>query len=409
MALHGPTGVRAAARRGAHALLRQAHRSSRLSRPRPAAIRNVLVSGYTGLGHMVLRSVLIAQVEELYPGATVTVIAGNSYGTEHVFHRRPVLVLPQDAGLFRKLRFFARLRRRRFDAALLTFDATPRFLIWGCLIAGIPIRIGHVAGAAVPDYYFTTCVALRRGGPRSEIDLNLDLLEALRGSPFERRYDPVVDLDEDTDVLGRYGLKGGEYITVQIGAANGLPTPKRWLPGYFRELLLRLLAEHPSLEIVALGDRGDLPLVERVCGGIETRRLKVVAGRIGVPETKALIARCRFLVCHDSGLLHLGNALGASVLALYGPSDPDVYTRRLATCHILQERCDCPRLGLFPGAESPDEARAAARCPAPECMRRLTVNRVFDACTALLNGRPQAAARDAAAHHPASSCSEGLA
>jgi ADP-heptose:LPS heptosyltransferase len=369
-----------------HGAIGAAGRSKFFTPPRPETPGAVLVSGYTGLGHFVLKSVLIRHIEELYPGCKVSIIAGNTFGTEQLLDGYETLILQPESSALRKLIFFWRLRRRRFDAVFLPCDAAPKFLIRGCVLAGIPIRVGHVfEGQSTPSYYYTVRVPVRRNGPRNEIDLNLDLLEAVYGKPFPRNYNPVVDVDRRALVSKAYGLLPKRYFCVQIGAANGLPTAKRWPEDHFRELLQRILEAHPEIAIVALGDKGDAPIVKRVCQGIVSKRLNNLAGITSLQETKSLIASGKFLICHDSGLLHIGNAVGTPVIALYGPSDADEYALRLPTFHILREACDCsPPLGLFPGLYEETEAERAARCPGPKCMRLLTVDRVYAKCAELL-------------------------
>lgn len=373
------------AKRIGHGFLGRAY-SLASGRARPLRrLERVLISGYTGLGHFVMKTVLIRQIEELYPGCAVTIIAGNAFGTEHVLSGYRTLILKEESGAFHKLFFFLKLRSERFDAVFLPCDASPRFLLRGCALAGIPIRVGHVFPEfPVPSYYYNVQVPVRRGGVRSEIDLNLDLLEAVYGAPFRRRYRPAVDVDRRLEVLEAHGLKPRSYVAVQPGAANGMPTTKRWLEEHFRELLRRLLEAYPALQIVVLGDRGDAPIASRVCDGADSERLKNLAGRTDLPATKTLIAHSRFLICHDSGLLHLGNAIGVPVLAIYGPSDPDYYAVQLPTFHLLRERCDCPQQGLFPGLYDAREDESAERCPVPECMRRLSVDKVFAKCAEIL-------------------------
>jgi len=44
--------------------------------------------------------------------------------------------------------------------------------------------------------------------------------------------------------------------------------------------------------------------------------------QLTLPQLAALLARCRVVVGHDSGVTHLAAAVGATVLALFGPTDP---------------------------------------------------------------------------------------
>ncbi len=359
-----------------------------LMRPVPSeGIHHVLISAYTGLGHFILRTAFIKKLEELYPGCRVTIIAGNSFGTEFILEKYPTLILKQESNALRKIFFFLKLRKERFDAVFLAFDAAPKFLIRGSILAGIPIRVGHVFDhIPIPSYYYTIKVPVVQRKTRSEIDLNLDLLQALYGKSFQRDYYPFVDTDGDTTILEINGLMKDAYVCLQMGSSNGQSSPKRWLEGHYRGLILKLMESYPGLGVVALGDKGDSPIVNRICEGIKSERVKNLSGKTSMGETKSLISYCKFLICHDSGLLHLGNALRKNVIAIYGPSNPDFYALNLPSCHVLRKPCDCtPLLGLFPGMLSePTEEEVVLKCPIPRCMERLTVDEVYEKCMELL-------------------------
>ena len=360
-----------------------------LMRPAPSdKIKKVLISGYTGLGAFVLKSVLIKKIRELYPGCMIFIIAGNSFGTEFVLHGYPTLILRQSSNALKKIIFFLKLRKEKIDVAFLPFDASPKFLIRGSILAGIPIRIGHVFDQeSFPRYYYTISIPVEDKKIRSEIDLNIDLLQALYKRNFQRNYQTSVDAKYDTEILEANGLKKDSYICLQMGGANGLPTTKRWLEPYYRELIKKLLEMYSDLNIVALGDEGDAAIVKSVCRGIHSNNLKNLAGKISIEEAKNLISSCKLLICHDSGLLHIGNALQKNIIAIYGPSDPDIYALELPTCHIIRKKCDCsPCQGLFPGKFSYiTEEEALSKCPVPKCMKIIKVNDVYNKCVELLN------------------------
>lgn len=349
--------------------------------------RHFLISGFTGLGHFILKTAFVKKLEELYPGCKITIIAGNTFGTEFVLKNYRTLILKQESNWLEKLIFFLRLRRLKIDTVFFSFDSSPAFLIRGSIVAGIPNRIGHVFDhIPIPRYYYTQQVPIRRGGVRSEIDMNLDLLQAFYGSGFKRDLKPVVDPGSIEEVLHKYTLKEKRYICLQMGSSNGLPTTKRWLEDHFRTLILWLIERNKNLTLVALGDSGDAHIVNRICEGLEGPRLLNLSGKSTIEETQSLVAASQLLICHDSSLLHLGNALGINVLALYGPSNPDLYALQTPTCHILRKPCDCtPLLGLFPGMlGEPTEEEAAKKCPVPLCMERLKPEEVYAKCLELL-------------------------
>jgi ADP-heptose:LPS heptosyltransferase len=177
-----------------------------------ASTRHFLISGYTGLGHFVLKTAFIKKLEELYPGCKITIVAGNTFGTEFVLKGYPTLILKQESGGLKKLIFFLRVRRMKIDTAFFFFDSSPAFFIRGSIVAGIPNRIGHVFNhIPIPKYYYTKQVPVRMTGVRSEIDMNLDLLEAFYAGSFKRELRPVVERGSVEDVLRKYGLYASRW------------------------------------------------------------------------------------------------------------------------------------------------------------------------------------------------------
>ena len=92
----------ASSKQALYVLLAVVLRATGVLRRSRGDIRKVLVSGYTGLGHFVLKTVLIKQIEEMFPGCTVTIVAGNSFGTEHVLTGYETLILKHDAHMMKR-------------------------------------------------------------------------------------------------------------------------------------------------------------------------------------------------------------------------------------------------------------------------------------------------------------------
>ncbi len=59
-------------------------------------------------------------------------------------------------------------------------------------------------------------------------------------------------------------------------------------------------------------------------------------GQLSLPCLAAIIARCRLLLGHDSGITHLAAAVGTHTVALFGPTDPWSWGPRSPHACILQ-------------------------------------------------------------------------
>ena len=69
------------------------------------------------------------------------------------------------------------------------------------------------------------------------------------------------------------------------------------------------------------GTANDTPITDAVAAGFGTR-VENVAGRTTLPEYCARLRACRLLVTNDTGGMHLANALGVPLIALFGPTNP---------------------------------------------------------------------------------------
>ena len=347
-----------------------------------------LVPAYTGLGNFLMMSPMIRTLRALYPSARIHVLAGNRFGTEAVFRAGDGIVdavhwLDEKRPVWQKALFFLRLRRERIATAFIPFDASPAFYWWGVLLAGIPRRIGHSVDVLGVDMGWTRD-ALTDDVPlrldTHESDLHFDLLERFHG-PFPRTYETHL-APVGREVLARFGLRERGYIAIQVSAANATATPKRWGQDRFAELIRRLSADGET--VVLPGDRNEKPVIDEFLRQHSLSAVNI-AGQTTVDEVSAIIKYARLLVCHDSGQMHIGNAHGTPLVALYGPTD-DVFTAPKApTSRMLRVPLPCaPCMKNF----AKTEAEALRDCSINlQCMRDLAVEDVYRACREALRDR----------------------
>ena len=360
--------------------------------------QSFLIPAYSGLGNFLMMTPMVRTLRELYPQARIVILAGNPFGTECVFRAGDgiadeVLWLAMNAPAWRKVLFFLRLRRARLATALIPFDGAPAFVWWGVLLAGIPRRIGHTLDVLGQDMGWTRDVVTDEVPLRldaHESDLHFDLLERLHG-PFVRTYEThIAPVGEGA--LGRFGLRPRGYVAIQVSAANAGVTPKRWSEDGFAELIRRLTADGET--VVLPGDRYERPVIDEFLKRHSLHAVNI-AGQTSVDEVSAVIKYARVLVCHDSGQMHIGNAHGTPLIALYGPTD-DVFTAPKApTSRMIRVPLPCaPCMKNF----AKTEAEALRDCMiGVQCMRDISAGQVYRAVREILSGT-QAEATPAADH-----------
>jgi heptosyltransferase I len=179
------------------------------------------------------------------------------------------------------------------------------------------------------------------------IDKNLSMLQAFLVDDRRRRFPidipPSAALAPIADRVLRDGLRG--YALINPGAA--WPN-KRWPPERFGEVAKGAASIHSLLPVVLWGP-GEETLAQRIVDS--SSGAAVLAPPTTVADIVALAHRARLMVSGDTGPLHLAGAVGAPLVAIFGPTDParngpwnpsDISLSRFADC-VCHYRRRCRR------------------------------------------------------------------
>jgi ADP-heptose:LPS heptosyltransferase len=164
-----------------------------------------------------------------------------------------------------------------------------------------------------------------------------------------------------------------------IHASGGRPI-KQWPPERFREVARQLVAlDHAT--IVVTGTPADRPMIETVTSGIPSDRLIDVSAETNLLTVAAVLERLDVLVTGDTGPMHLADAVGTPVVAVFGPSDPVRYGPRGGLHRVVRIDLPCSpcnRIRLPP-----------ARCVGhtPDCLAGVSTTAVVRAAREILAAR----------------------
>jgi ADP-heptose:LPS heptosyltransferase len=93
---------------------------------------------------------------------------------------------------------------------------------------------------------------------------------------------------------------------------------KRWPVAHWRALIAAL----PEESFVVFGTANDAPISRAVAEGFDSNRVRDLAGKTDLKTFAENLRACRLLVTNDTGGMHLANALGVPLVALFGPTNP---------------------------------------------------------------------------------------
>lgn len=154
------------------------------------------------------------------------------------------------------------------------------------------------------------------------------------GTPRTPLLEPTDDVVATCrDQWARLGLADRPPVGLIPGAMRG--AAKRWPAEHFIELGRQLAGEEA---IVLFGAPSETDDVARIAKAIGNGAISV-AGQTSLETFAGMLALCRTVVTNDSGGMHLAAAVGTSVVAIFGMTDPDK-TGPLGPGHIILRASD---------------------------------------------------------------------
>ena len=117
------------------------------------------------------------------------------------------------------------------------------------------------------------------------------------------------------------GASTQEGLRIGFIAGSENNPEKRWPAAHWRTLAASLLQRASEIEIVLFGTAKDQPITESIHQGLG-EKVHDLAGRTDLRAYMHELSRCRLVVTNDTGGMHLANALGVPVVALFGPTNP---------------------------------------------------------------------------------------
>lgn len=251
---------------------------------------------------------------------------------------------------------FRPLRARKFDLAFSGGRSDVRYnlILW---LTGARRRVGY--GFAGGGFLLTDVLIPDMGRPHQR-EVSLQLLEHL-GIPAIRDQQSLRVL-QDGEAFARaflrdHGVEEGDLV-VGVHAGSRVPT-RQWGEENFLEVARRLRRDFGARVIWFAEPGNNLSL---------PRGEDLIPAAFGMRELLSLLAKCRLLVCNESGPMHLAAGVGTPVVAVFGSGFPEwfapegnghrIVIRRDIWCRPCADRC---------------------RWREPYCLRLITVEQVMAA------------------------------
>ena len=310
----------------------------------PRDVGRILVFACNLLGDSICRLPAIKAAKESHPGSALWVVADARSG--EVFSGQPfidaVRPLERRGGPAAQARAWGSLarwaRRLRPDFALDLYGSRRSAL--ACRVSGARWRAGlHREGNS--RWYN---LRPRPGEPvpqSGHLIQRINSYAALAGIRAPFAYCPLAVSDDHraaaAAALAACGLEEGRPLIVLNPAAR-VPA-KRWAAERFAELARRVQAETGAACAVATAPE-DIAVSDEVAG--RSRGAARALPALPLKQLAAVLEGASLLVTGDTGVLHVGMAMGAATVVLAGPTDPELVACAALPQVILFHRDACP-------------------------------------------------------------------
>ena len=171
------------------------------------------------------------------------------------------------------------------------------------------------------------------------------------------------ELSTARNFLKNHGIDLSHHILVGVNPGAAYGSAKCWLPERFEKVTQELL-KNPAIHIIYFSDNSGSALVNDICKNFPERVINL-AGKTNLRELLALISVCSVFLTNDSGPMHIADAIGTRLLALFG-STSDVKTGPFHHAkNVIHKHVSC----------SPCYKRV---CPIDfKCMKNISVEEVY--------------------------------
>jgi len=288
----------------------------------------ILIARTDRIGDVMISTPVARTVRETFPDAKVffcvqpdarEILQENSYVNEIIVCDR----CGRHKNLLGIVKLAMSLRRYRFDLALILHPTTRIHL--ACFLAGIPKRVGFdkKLGCLLTE----RVEHVKQKGEKHELEYTFDVLRkaGITGINSELYFPVSKDTEKEVKtILSDNGIAdSGDIVVFHPGAS--CPS-KRWHIEKFSELASRIRTQL-KVSIVIVGGKADSEFgaqLKKLAGD----EIVDLTGKTNLKLLAGVLKRSRLFISNDSGPVHVSVAVGTTVIAIFGRSDPGLSPKR---------------------------------------------------------------------------------
>ena len=343
-----------------------------------ARVKKILVLKYRSIGDILLSGPALESLSLTFPNARIDMVVDDVFadichGHPHInyliLNRRNRGSLTKWEYLMSELRFFAKIRKQKYDLVV-DLHSGPRSSLLA-FISGARYRLGNRMRLRNKIAYN---ISAPPGQGMHTADMLLNTLFPLNPVRPENRALSLNYKDSEglfvREFLAKHGVT--EKDTVVMVHPGARVDVKR-LPAEKMGSVVRWLIDDLGVKVVYAGNNNDIAAIAEIVSYSGKRGL--IATNLPLGRLAALIGACDLFLGNDSGPAHMAAALGLPVVAFFGPSDPAIWGPIGDRVRVVR---NAPLMDCQPCDQK--------RCPhtGTHCMTKIKLNDIKRAVTGIL-------------------------
>lgn len=114
-----------------------------------------------------------------------------------------------------------------------------------------------------------------------------------------------------------------QYSGLPVMAPRASKNTKEWTAEGFGKLA-KLIYEKYGVKSILIGGKGDIPRCQEI-DRISGNNCIILAGKLSLKESGALLSKSKFLVTNDSGPFHIARGVKCKTFVIFGPTSPGMF------------------------------------------------------------------------------------
>ena len=260
--------------------------------------------------------------------------------------------------IFSIFRFLSKHMKNRYDLVILSTKHRNALLNSIAYLLGRGYVYGFTSGSA-------ELILLKHIEEDTSLREPLRLLELLKlfdvGYEEDEIYPPLV-VPRQASIVS-YLSRFKKSIGIHPGGKR--PT-NRWMPTRFKSLICNIHTRYPEFGFIIMGTADEKSICDSVIDKDMEGYCANLAGRLDMDEFISIVSKLSFMICNDSGPMHISTMLNIPTIALFGRG---VYERwcplkKIPYFTAVYKKVACAPCWLW-------------ECRHQTCMKNITVDEVL--------------------------------